>query len=962
MRKAVIPVLFVFSLSATAQEKKAADTTKTTNIQEVVVTSLGIKRQARSLTYSSQQIGGDELTEVKTPNLLNSINGKVSNVQINRTSGGIGGAVRVVMRGDKSTRNSQPLLVIDGIPVINSIGTSKIGSDGTISSGGGADSYNGSADAGDIFSSINPEDIQSINFLKGASAAALYGSQGSNGAILITTKKGAAGRANLSYSSSLTFDKEYALPKLQHEFLQSHDAANNTYGDDSWGAAGSSKDALKDFLRTGTTWTNSLTFSAGNEKSTSFFSVANTTNKGIVPVSNFDQYNVNFRNSSKFFDDKLTLDANMMASMQESKNRLTPGVYFNPIYQVAVLPRGINFDQYKDYMYLDPARQIPAQNWYNLTGIRQNPYWILNRNAVVSKNKNVYSSVALSYQINNWLTAKVRGNYTYSTSNTERDLYAFTVPSIAGSFGNGKIYYNNLETNAYYGDALLIGNPNISENISFDFTLGASINDKRDVVTEIQSERLSVPNLFSLSNVYWSNGSGTYTIFRPHRQDQSVFASTSIGYKKMLYLDLTFRNDWSSTLFGSNYSGIDYESVGANAILSDIFQLPQAFSFWKLRASYATVGNALEPTYANPVPILNNGVITGYSAYLTKLFPPKPEFNRTFEAGTEIRLFKNRLSFDFTFYNSLVKNQYLRQVEAAPGLSDLSGTKIDINAGEIQNRGFEMSLSYDAIKGGDFNWTTTVNASANRNKILQLFPSEFYSGDNSFFDLVGGGNYNKLKVGGSFGDIYGTGFLRNDAGQIIVDDKGLPMVDPNSRKFLGNPNPKFILGFSNSFSYKNFKLDFLIDGKFGGKVLSLAEATYDYNGVSQRSADARNNGGVAIDNAVYQNGTPYTGKTDAKAYYTRIGGNVAPSIAEAYMYEATTVRLRQASASYTFKVNSKYMREATVSIIGTNLFFFYKKAPFDPEQVSGVNPGGVGVDVFGMPITRSLGFSVKLNF
>ncbi|CAM3346740.1 SusC/RagA family TonB-linked outer membrane protein [Elizabethkingia occulta] len=960
-KRSIMMVLLASSIGLYAQEGKAKDSTKTANIQEVVITSLGIKRQARSLTYSSQQIGGDDLTEVKTPNLLNSINGKVSNVQINRASGGAGGSVRVIMRGDKSTRNSSPLLVIDGIPVTNSIG----GGPGAPT----ADAYNGGTDSGDIFSTINPEDIQSINFLKGASAAALYGSQGSNGAILVTTKKGVAGRSNISFSSSLTFDKAYSLPKLQHNYLQTtpYDPSTGSAGSTgSWGQEGSSKDYVKDFLRTGTTWTNSITFSAGTQKSTNFFSLANTTNKGIVPNSKFDQYNINFRNSSKFFDDKLTLDANLMGSIQKVENRIAPGLYFNPLFQLYTLPRGVDFDQYKDYEYLDRTRYIQDQNWFDKTGstrqYSQNPYWILNRNKVTSNNKNLYTSVALSYAINDWLTAKLRGNYTYFNSETSRNLYANTAKLLANP--NGKLYYDQLETTALYGDFLLIGSPHISDNISFDFTVGTSVNDKKDKITAIQNNNLKNANYFELNNLNWTP-TDTYKIYYPHGKTTSVFASTTFGYKKLAYIDLTFRNDWSSTLFGSSQNAFDYESIGGNLIMSDILQMPKAITFWKLRASYATVGNALEPTFANPQPTFNNGVF-GNSANLPDLqrYPeltPKPELNRTFEVGTEFRMFNNRLNFDFTYYNSNVSNQYLTKVEAAPGLSKQSGTLIDMNAGKIQNTGFESSLSYDIFKTSSFNWTATLNASANKNKIKELLPANFYDASKSLFTLAGG-NYNKLKVGGSFGDLYGKGFMRNADGKIVVDKDGAPLTNTDNNIYLGNPNPKFIIGLNNSFNYKNINLSFLIDGKFGGHVLSLAEAAYDYAGVSQRSADARKNGGVSIPNAVYEDGTAYTGKTDAKKYYERIGGQDAPNIDEAYIYKATAIRLRQVSLSYTFKMNSKYMQDATVSFIGSNLFFFYKKAPFDPEQVSGVNPGGVGVDVYGMPITRSLGLSVKLNF
>ncbi|UWX59629.1 SusC/RagA family TonB-linked outer membrane protein [Chryseobacterium oranimense] len=966
MRKTVIPVLLAISLSAYAQETKTADTAKTTKIEEVVVTSLGIKRQVRSLTYSSQQIGGDELTEVKTPNLLNSINGKVSNVQINKTNGGVGGSVRVVMRGDKSTRNSQPLYVIDGIPIINN------------TKGPNVDFFASMPDTGDVLSTINPEDIESINFLKGASAAALYGAAGGNGAVLIVTKKGKTGRSKLSYTTSLTLDRAYSLPELQYSYLQSipyDHAAGQTGSQQSWGAKGASKDYLKDFLQTGTTWVNNLSFQSGNEKSNNFFSIGNTTNKGIIPTSVFDQYNINFRNSSKFLDDKLTLDANFMGSLQNSKNRLTPGSYYSPLVNLYWLPRGVDFDQFSgsNYTYQNNNRLLPAQNWWaikpdgSFSVESQNPYWILYKNPVTTKNKNLYSAATLSYQINPWLSARVRGNYNYTTSDSQRNVAVYSLPVLLGGNDNGKIYKDVIESTSTYGDALLIGSPKITDDISLDFTVGGSINTQRYSSSSLENNLLVIPNLFELNNLQWpgQNGNGvSYVIYRTKKQTQSVFASANLGYKKFLYLDLTFRNDWDSTLSGTGRISFDYESIGLNAILSEIFNISESINFWKVRASYAEVGNGLYSNLTAPniyrYQVNAGTMITPNSSPVTnpefsELFA-KPELNKTFEAGTELKLLNNRLSFDFTYYNSVVSNQLLQAVEISSNLGFGTG-RFDVNAGKIQNVGFESSLSYKVFAGSKFDWTTTINASANKNTIKELFPSRLQIPADKTFVLTGGG-YNRLKVGGSFGDIYGSVFKRDGQGRIIVDADGVPLRDENQVQYLGNPNPKFILGFNNSFNIGKLGISFLIDGKFGGKVLGYTQAKNDQYGVSKATADARDNGGVSIPNAVYENGTPYTGLTDAEKYYSKVSG----SIDEPYMYKATAVRLRQASISYTFGVNSKYMENATISLIGSNLFFFYKDAPFDPEQVSGVNPGGVGIDMFGMPITRSVGLSLKANF
>ena len=961
----------LFNASLFAQETNKIDSTQVvtqsdsiqvTNIQEVVVTALGIKRDSKSLTYSSQQIGGDDLTSVKTPNLLNSVNGKVSNVQINKTNGGVGGSVRITMRGDKSVRNSQPLFVIDGMPISNRNTSSP-----------NVDAYSGMPDGGDIMSSINPEDIESINFLKGPSASALYGYEGGNGVVLITTKKGKKGKSSISYSTNLTFDNVFSLPKFQNSYLQTipYDPSTGTTGSqDSWGAKGSSKNYVKDFFNTGTTWNNSLTFQAGNEKTTNFFSIANTTNKGVIETQKFDQYNLNYSNTSKFLDNKLTLDANVMASMQKTKNRLTPGHYFSPITNIYWLPRGVNFDNFSgnNYSSFNEERYLPSQNWWaikpdgSFSVESQNPYWILNKNQVTSKNKNFYGSAALSYKINEWLTAKIRGNYNYFDSETQRNINVYSLPVIMGGNNNGKVYKNLFESRTSYADLLLVGSPKISDDVTLNFTAGGSISDKLFKTTQIENNKLTIANLFADNNLQWpgQNGNGVlYTIFQTRDQTQSVFASTNLGYKNMYFLDLTFRNDWSSTLAGSEKVSFSYASIGGNAILSEIFTMPDVISFWKLRASYATVGNGLKPTSPLPQMIFNAGTLTGeYSSspvinhMFSDLFP-KSELNKSFEIGTELRLFKNKLSFDFTYYNSNATNQYLIGIDAVSNFGTDVG-KVDINAGKINNSGFESTLSYKFYDTRKFRWTSTINASANKNKIKELFPDKYYSDPDKIFQLVGGG-YNYLKLGGSFGDIYGKSFKRDGQGRIIVDAKGVPF-EVNDKTYLGNPNPKFILGFNNSFSIGDLNMEFLIDGKFGGRVLGYTEMMNDRYGVSKATGKARDNGGVTIANAVKEDGTAYTGKTDAHDYYSTVS-----NIEEAYMYKATAVRLRQAAISYTFKIKSDYMRDVTVGLTGSNLFFFYKKAPFDPEQVSGVNAGGVGVDMFGLPTTRSYGISLKAN-
>nr|WP_197718655.1 SusC/RagA family TonB-linked outer membrane protein [Pedobacter schmidteae] len=932
-------------------------TSESTALETVVVTALGISRQAKTLTYSTQTIKGDELTNVKTPNLINSLNGKVAGVQINRTSGGVGGSARVTIRGDKSTRNSQPLYVVDGMPVTNPIGGAK------------TDIYSSLPDNGDILSTINPEDIENVNFLKGAAATALYGSAGSNGVILITTKKGQQGKAKIDLSSSVTFDQASVLPDLQYSYLQTEAPTATTAGSSgSWGKKGSSTDPVKDFFRTGATWVNSINFSSGNEKSTNFFSYSNTTNKGIVPTSKFDQNNINFRNSSKFLDDRLSLDANVMASVQKVINRTNPGMYFSPFLGLYLFPRGLDFQNYAtNYEYFSTSRFLNAQNWWNINmdkgfsggDDQQNPYWVLNRNQVTTNNKNIYSSASLNYKLTDWLNVQARGNYNYYKMDAQRNVYATTQSTLSGP--NGKLYFNDLESKTYYTDLIFLGKNKINTDFSVDYTLGASVSDIKKKNTTLENASLSFPNLFILSNLIFSgtNDNGRhYKIENHHIQTQSLFASVQLGYKDKLYLDLADRQEWSSTLTFTPKQTYNYYSIGANAILTELFKMPESISFAKIRGSYATVGNGIEDNRTNPQPNIDAGSYIGSdgSPIRDEKNYVQPELNTTIELGTEWRFMSNRLSLDLTWYKSNIKHQFFKDVSLTGGVG--AGTKADLSGGNIQNTGIEAVLSYKVVEQSDFKWNTSVNFNANKNKVVEMFPSGFVTDPNAFFTLEGG-QFNYLKTGGSFGDIYGSTFKRDDQGRILVDDKGMPSRN-ETKTYLGNPNPKAIVGWNNSFNYKQFTLGVLIDGKFGGKVLSLSEPFYDYFGVSKRSAGARDAGGVIVPNAATADGKPYTGVTDPQGYYTKIGGR--NEIDEAYMYNATAIRLRELSLSYRVPLKSKAINNVVLSAIGTNLFFIKKDAPFDPEQVSGVYAGGVGVDVFGLPAYRSFGFSLKCGF
>jgi TonB-linked SusC/RagA family outer membrane protein len=921
----------------------------TQNLGELVVTALGIQRRSKSLTYSTQKVTNADLTTVKDINPINSLNGKVAGLQINRSASGLGGSARVVLRGQKSTRENQPLFVIDGVPMANIVGsqpTDVWGQSSGINSIG--------RDGGDVLSTINPEDIESITVLKGASAAALYGSQAGNGVILITTKKGKSGTAKIDFSSNFTVEKPMYHPELQYDYKQT--GKDNIY---SWGDAQSSPDHVKPFFETGSTWINTLSLTAGNEKAQTYFSYSNTNNKGILPTSELDQHTFNFRETAKFLNDKLTVDANILFSTQKVHNRPSSGLYFNALTGLYLFPRGLDFNSFQDFQYYSPLRNLHLQNWWNINydkgavgqDNQQNPYWVLHRNLSDGKKDNLFSSITLKYPLTKWLNVQARGSINRNYDNYEFKAFAGTQITLADS--NGRYTVDRLTSTLLYGDLIFSGNAKLTPTIGFNFNAGTSINDlkqDRDFF-DTKGSDLRFANIFTLSNVnltptFMVNPTGS------RRQVQSIFATTTFDYDDKVYLDLTARNDWSSTLAYTPKmnSGYTYFSAGLNTIITDLLQFPALFDYGKLRLSYAKVGNdvaafATLPTYG--LTAGNTSIQAGpyRGNYL------KPEDTRSFEIGTEWRMLSNRLNLDFTWYKSNTKDQYFEF--NAPLGSGLS--KFFVNAGDIENKGIELTLSYEVIRNTNLKWTSSLNLTRNRNKVIKLLPE---LGGQYDITMAGVNNYSlRIREGGSFGDIYGKKFMRANDSSIIVDDNGRPQG--GAFEFLGNPNPKFMAGWSNTIQVKDFIITALIDGRFGGKVMSITQAILDEYGVSKVTADARRNGGVQID-ATKASGGKWSGAIPAETFYTTVGGRAG--ITEYYMYDATNVRLRELSVSYKLPMQSKTIKDIRLGLVARNLFFITKEAPYDPELSMSTGNGLQGIDVFSLPATRSFGLSVRCSF
>ena len=933
------------------------------NLSEVVVTALGIKRSEKSLTYSTQQISGGELTTAKTDNLMNSLNGKIAGVTISPSASGIGGSTKVILRGNRSTGgNNQPLYVIDGVPISN---------DGNPFGQPMSNTYGGNPEGGDGISNLNAEDIESLTILKGASAAALYGSQAANGVILITTKKGHAGKTTINVNSSASIDKNAYTPDFQNDYGQTSAGAV-----DSWGPKiGSAPDNLKKFFQTGSNLTNAVALSGGSDLAQTYFSYTNTLAQGVEPTNKLNRNNFNFHETAKFLDNKLTVDGNVNYITQKLNNSPAIGFYSNPLTGLYFFPRGLDITPYKNQFELPPTsggNGTPTQNWPFHEDVQQNPWWILNRDPNEATRNRFLVNVSVKYEFSPWFSLQVRGNVDRSDDVGDQKYYSGTYAPLAAPNGNGSWNGFNKTIQQQYGDILANFNIPISTDFKVDGVLGGSIND--NITSGIgwgpgagQGYGLFFPNIFTIQNievapaVALGGTSGAYgsnvTSDQPyHSQVQSVFGNANFSYKNAVYLTLSGRNDWSSNLAFTPDDHYFYPSAGLSFILNQMVSLPQVISYAKIRGSYSQVGNTVGQYQTNPV-----NTASANSTILNGTAPSslKPEQTKAYEAGFDARFFQDNLTASFTWYKT---NTYDQDISIVP-LPASGYSSGNINAGNIQNKGIELTLGYNLINHGPLTWNTTINYSRNVNKVIDID----HAAGIDLVDLTPGNNNYDTYVarGGQFGDLYVQTLQKDSKGRLVLTPDGNGNWYPvkgngelNGFSDVGNPAPKFQIGWNNSFMYKNFSLNILIDGKFGGQVISVMQGMLDFYGVSKVSGQARDKGYVSI-NGVDPNGKPVT-EIDPKNWYTFIGGRNA-TLGQ-YVYSATTVRLREAALGYTLPVKASALKSLRLSLTGRNLLFFHKSAPYDPEITSSTSNSLGGVDVFNLPAARNFGLKLNVVF
>tara|TARA_B100000795_G_C22803299_1_gene443163 strand:+ start:411 stop:3488 length:3078 start_codon:yes stop_codon:yes gene_type:complete len=926
-------------------------------LSEVVVTALGLSREKKSLGYSVSEISGDQINTIKDYNIANSLVGKVPGLNITQ-SGAMGSGSRITIRGNNSlSGNTQALIVVDGVP---------INADG-INTGG--DVYESNVSGGGI-SDINPNDVETISVLKGPNAAALYGSRAGNGVILITTKRGSQdGKLGVTINTNLTFDDPMFLPDFQNSYGQGTFAAAGTdlVGDwsiNSWGSRldGSQKlyydgttkpysaqpNNVSDFFRTATKAVTSISIDKGSEESSLRFSYTNNSSEATLENSNLNSHNFNLRGTAQL-SDKLSIDTKATFFTQNVKNRASVAGQ-GPIGPAFLMPRNVAIDDLRTYQ----GQESAVLSDFNVISYGQsgdntaNPFWQLYNDEKDEDRSRFFGFAKINYQFNDWLNAFIRVGSDLTNLNRmtlDKPGHHFYK---GGRLGKSKIAYGELNS-----EFLITANKDLTEKFNIVVNAGGNLSKRTSESITNFGQNFKIPTKYFLSNL--SDMTPPDDQPQAVKKVNSLYGSASLSYNSFLYLDITARNDWSSTLGEDNRSFL-YNSASLSVILNKFIDPEQnIFNLIKIRGSLAQVGNDTDPYQLNQtfsVPGAGFRGLTTLSAPTVKLNPDlKPETVTSNEFGLEFAALNNRLSVDFSIYNIVTTDLIFNvPVPAATGFSFFKE-----NIGEVSNSGIELSISATPIETANFVWQSTLFYAANKNTLNKLTEGL----ESITYNVTNSGNATlRATVGGSIGDIYGTVWDTDVSGNNIVNANGIAIAS-NPDNLLGNAQPDWIGGWSNTFMFKGLSLSFLIDARIGGQIYADTGAALDGRGVSERSLLYRETG-VTLDAIDTSTNSKNTSQITGQEYW-----NTYSTIAENYVYEQDNVRLRELALGYQFNDLSKIgIDRASIQLIGRNLFFLSKSAPndFDPESMLGTSLTGVGFNSFNMPTLRSLGLNLTLNF
>lgn len=932
-------------------------------LSEVVVTAFGIEKDKKSLGYAVQKVDGEELTAVKaSPSAVSNLKGRVAGVNITESGSGPGSGVRVIIRGNNSlTQSNQPLYVVDGIPMDNS------------STNEGGDMYT-STNTGSGISDLNPDDIESMTVLKGPNAAALYGSRAANGVIMITTKKGTRRQGvGVDFSSSTVFSNPMLLPEFQNEYGQGTagrtpstmeelrttggswggklDGSEQLYWDGTTKPYSPQPDNVKNFFNTGGNFVNTVALTGGNEKVTARFSYTNTYNEAMVENSFLNRNNFNLRATAKL-SSKLSLDAKATYTNQFTRNRVNQGSE-GLLAGVYSIPRNAIMDDFRDYR----NEQTGLVRNYAESAI--NPYWTLNYDKSEDTRNRFLGFAKIQYQFTDWLSAHAR----VGTDWTDVRFESATQPG-HWFYPDGRVGFSNnryQETNA---DFLFMIDKQITQKLRLTANVGGNHLQQLSQGMSLNGQNLRIPTKTTIG----SAGQVNYSAGVPtERVTNSFYASASFDYAGVLFLDITGRNDWTSTLPSDNWSYF-YPSVNLALMVSEFIDPDQTFmDYLKVRGSWASVGKdasawSLQNSYS--LKNINNSYLGITTLTIPSIWYDQnlsPEFTKTYEVGLEGSFFKDRLFFDFAYYD-ISSTDLIDIVETANlAVNPLGRAEVHTNVGEITNKGIEVMLGGKIIENQDLTWNANVNFSHNKNELKEFLPDAFNRQWNVTND---GAAETRATVGSGYGEIWATEIRTNpETGDWILTANGMPQAT-GQRVKVGDFQPDYLMGFNNSFDYKNFNLRFLIDGRFGGEMFAATQQAMDGAGISQKTLQYREDG-IIVD-GVIENAdgsfSPNTQSITAQQYWGAMSG-----IGANYIMDQTNVRLRELSLTYRIPssfLGNSIVRSASISFIGRNLFFFYKAfdGGFDPESTLGTSNAGQGYLYYAMPTARSLGFNLNVKF
>lgn len=933
---------------------------------EVVVTALGIKRDKKALGYAIQEVKGEDIIGARENNVANALSGKVSGLQVIRSSNGPAASSKIVIRGNNSvTGLNQPLIVVDGVPMDNFTGADN------------NDYWNPSADMGNGMSDINPEDIQSMSVLKGASAAALYGSRAGNGVILITTKSGRKSDGlGITLSSSVSTERTFMHPDIQNNFGQGTNGVFNAESDSSWGPAitGQSYEKWNGetttmlaydninnyFSKPGLNLTENISFSQQFNNVSVYTSLSRLDDKSKIPGADLSRTNLTTRALSKFGkDDKWTLDTKVQYINTDAKNRPVSGRNdSNPFLTMYSFPRSMDIRDFSAGVDENGKHFW----WGNSSAI--NPYWLQKYKQNHDQRERFVMFGSLKYQFTEWLNAEIRGGTDMYFTEFENKTYSGSplTPSGRYSFGEEKFYENNF---SFLANAM---KDNIIGKWGGAASFGGNLMHRKHTGLHANPDELFVPDLFTLENA--KNKQEARRVYS-EKKINSLYGTAQVNYGGYLFFDATFRNDWTSTLHPDNRSFF-YPSLSTSWVISDMINsegngMPNWFNYAKLRASWAQVGNDLDPyqlynTYwigKDP----ENNTTAGTNG---TLFDPtvKNELVTSWEVGTELRFFENRLGLDFAWYRSNATHQLLNL--PTDGLSGYTSKKI--NAGNIQNQGFELMINAYPVQTNDFTWNIQANFSKNNNTIKDLAEGV------SRYQL---GGYDNLQVyatvGGNYGEIYGTTFKRvadeksPHYGKIIVDENGLPIAD-NEVKKVGDQQADMLFGLTNGFRYKGFTFSFLIDSRIGGDIFSATNQSLQLSGTAGITAPNGVREKFIVD-GVIADGDGFKAnsiETTQEEYWRRVAGTGNLGISEANIYDATNVRLRNVQLNYDFSkkmLSNTPFQQVKLGVSCNNVWMISSHMRgLDPEAIFATSTNATGFEAYAPPTSRSFLFNITLGF